>query len=210
MSTITILNGKKILPNNFNHSLINKTNYNITLLGPANISFLYKEKYTADNDLILLDITSNIDLEKLITFYSNSKVKIGVIISDDEVVHLAPLLRLDIDGYFHADMDVNEIVSGIDLIEKGYTYVHPELTIMLHQEYLRLYNTIRHRPEGLLTPREWHVLAEISKGHSNEIIAANLSISDKTVKNHVTSVLRKLNVKDRTNAMLVAVKNGWL
>ncbi|WP_067725274.1 response regulator transcription factor [Oceanobacillus damuensis] len=210
MCKLTILEGKKLLGCNFNNSLINHTNYNITLLGPSNISFLYKEKYTADNDLILLDMSSDIDLENLIKHYANSKVKIGVILSEVEVMHLTHLLGLNLDGYFLADMEVEEIVAGIKLIETGYTYVHPRLTTLLHKEYVRLSNTLKHRPKGLLTSREWQVLAEISKGHSNEKIAANLDISDKTVKNHVTSVLRKLNVNDRTNAMLLALKNGWM
>lgn len=54
------------------------------------------------------------------------------------------------------------------------------------------------------------VLLEISRGNNNEIIANNLEISDKTVKNHVTTVLRKLNVNDRTNAMLLAYRKGWI
>ncbi|MCF3943840.1 LuxR C-terminal-related transcriptional regulator [Oceanobacillus sp. APA_J-2(6-2)] len=65
------------------------------------------------------------------------------------------------------------------------------------------------RPIGLLTRREWEVLGELIQGCQNEEIAMNLNISDKTVKNHITSILSKLRVKDRTNAVLLALRERW-
>lgn len=99
---------------------------------------------------------------------------------------------------------------GIRFINEGCIYVYPELAKALHDEFLTLSSTLQSRPDGLLTKREWDVLLEISRGNNNEIIANNLEISDKTVKNHVTTVLRKLNVNDRTNAMLLAYRKGWI
>ena len=211
MSTITILKGKGTPRNNFKRSLLNRIpNYKITLLGPSMISYLYNEKYSSENTLVLVEMTSSIDICKLIEYYSDTNVKIGLILSKADEMQITSLLELSVDGYFLVDMEIDEIISGINLIEKGYTYVHPALTTVFHREFLKLSNSVPHRPEGLLTNREWEVLEEISRGHSNDTIAANLSISVRTVKNHVTSLFRKLNVNDRTNAMLLAMKRGYL
>jgi DNA-binding NarL/FixJ family response regulator len=61
-----------------------------------------------------------------------------------------------------------------------------------------------------LSAREMEVLAQITKGLSNKEIAMNLGISHQTVKNHVTSILRKLGVDDRTQAALFALRRGWI
>jgi len=61
-----------------------------------------------------------------------------------------------------------------------------------------------------LTPRELEILETVARGQSNKEIARTLHISDQTVKNHVTSILRKLAVNDRTQAVMQAIRHGWL
>jgi DNA-binding NarL/FixJ family response regulator len=61
-----------------------------------------------------------------------------------------------------------------------------------------------------LTPRETAVLAQVAAGRSNKEIARALGISDQTVKNHITAHLRKLAVEDRTQAVLLALRRGWI
>lgn len=61
-----------------------------------------------------------------------------------------------------------------------------------------------------LTPREIEILDRVAQGNSNKEIAFNLGISDQTVKNHITSILRKLAVNDRTQAVIYALKHGWI
>jgi DNA-binding NarL/FixJ family response regulator len=61
-----------------------------------------------------------------------------------------------------------------------------------------------------LTPREVEILDCIARGNSNKEIARNLSISDQTVKNHITSILKKLNANDRTQAVITALRHGWI
>ena len=80
---------------------------------------------------------------------------------------------------------------------------------MIYDKYRQVTQGETRRPIGLLTRREWEVLGELVKGYQNEEIARNLNISDKTVKNHITSILGKLDVKDRTNAVLLALKERW-
>lgn len=61
-----------------------------------------------------------------------------------------------------------------------------------------------------LTPREIEILDRVAQGNSNKEIAFGLGISDQTVKNHITSILRKLAVNDRTQAVIYALKHGWI
>jgi DNA-binding NarL/FixJ family response regulator len=74
----------------------------------------------------------------------------------------------------------------------------------------------RAEPEALgplfvkLSPREIEILDLVARGNSNKIIGRKLSISDQTVKNHVSAILRKLEVNDRTEAVVYALRNGWI
>ena len=70
-------------------------------------------------------------------------------------------------------------------------------------------NDIR-RPFHLLTKRECEVLQLLTDGQSNRTIGETLFISEKTVKNHVSSILQKMAVNDRTQAVVTAIKNGWV
>ena len=66
------------------------------------------------------------------------------------------------------------------------------------------------RPLHLLTRRECEVLQLLADGKSNRAIGETLYISEKTVKNHVSNILQKMNVNDRTQAVVMAIKNGWV
>ena len=66
------------------------------------------------------------------------------------------------------------------------------------------------RPLHLLTRRECEVLQLLADGKSNRGIGETLFISEKTVKNHVSNILQKMNVNDRTQAVVYAIKNGWV
>jgi DNA-binding NarL/FixJ family response regulator len=61
-----------------------------------------------------------------------------------------------------------------------------------------------------LSPREIEILDLVARGNSNKIIGRKLHISDQTVKNHVSAILRKLEVNDRTEAVVYALRNGWI
>src|SRR5699024_792115 len=106
-------------------------------------------------------------------------------------------------------MSVHEFVDGISYMLKDVTYFHPLIGEELYKSYYQLLYKQTDRPAKLLTKREWEVLGELVKGYQNEEIARNLDISDKTVKNHITSILGKLGVKDRTKAVLMALRKRW-
>ncbi|MFD1067253.1 response regulator transcription factor [Oceanobacillus locisalsi] len=190
-------------------TLSEKTNLNISILSLRELDNFQLDSSNIP-DLMMIPIYQYNDVTRILEQEQLKDVKTAVILPN---LHMKDTIRLyehDIDGFFVKNMSLNEIISGIRFIHEGYIYVYPELAKALHDQFLTLSSTLQSRPEGLLTKREWDVLLEISRGNNNEIIASNLDISDKTVKNHVTTVLRKLNVNDRTNAMLLAYRKGWI
>lgn len=107
-------------------------------------------------------------------------------------------------------MDLKEISLAIERILQHKEYVHPYFSNIILQKYLEIIERKNTRPNGILTNREWEVLDDMVRGLQNDDIAKHLSISSKTVKNHVSSILKKLQVKDRTNAVVTAIRNHWV
>ncbi len=104
-------------------------------------------------------------------------------------------------GVLYKDVDPDALVRAIRAVHDGHLLLAPEAA-----------GTLLRRPPGrggldALTAREREVLAELAKGRSNREIARALNVSEKTVKAHVSSVLAKLGVQDRTQAALFAVRH---
>ena len=173
-------------------------------------------------DVILMDINmprvSGVDAtETLLKEYPEAKVIILSIHDDGSYVTHA--LKTGALGYMLKEMDAEAIVEAIKVVSSGGSYLHPKVTHNLVTEFRRLserehkgafqQNDIR-RPYHLLTKRECEVLQLLTDGQSNRTIGETLFISEKTVKNHVSSILQKMAVNDRTQAVVSAIKNGWV
>jgi NarL family two-component system response regulator LiaR len=115
---------------------------------------------------------------------------------DDE--KLFPAVRAGAAGYLLKDVQPQELVAAIRTVHGGGALLHPKVASRLLEE-------IATDP---LTPREREVLGLIGRGMANKVIARELSLSEKTVKAHVSSILAKLGVTDRTQAALYAVRAG--
>lgn len=122
-------------------------------------------------------------------------------------------------GFMLKEMDIRSIVQALEIIAKGESYLHPRVTPYLLSELRRLseieessrfYQPRILRPYYLLSRREVEVLELLAEGFSNRAIADTLFISEKTVKNHVSKILDKLHVADRTQAVVLAIKKGWV
>jgi len=132
----------------------------------------------------------------------DSAARVLVLTSATEPASASLALRSGAAGVVYKDVDPDALVRAIRAVHDGHLLLAPEAAGTLV------------RSAGLavagidaLTGREREVLAEIAKGRSNREIARALSVSEKTVKAHVSSVLAKLGVQDRTQAALVAVRN---
>lgn len=173
-------------------------------------------------DVVLMDINmpSKNGVEAtsdLISVYPDAKV-IMLSIHDDES-YVTHALKSGALGYMLKEMDADEIVEAIKVVANGGSYLHPKVTKNLVYEFRRLsehenkgnfHQTEIRRPFHLLTKRECEVLQLLTDGQSNRSIGETLYISEKTVKNHVSSILQKMNVNDRTQAVVTAIKNGWV
>lgn len=173
-------------------------------------------------DVVLMDINmprkNGVEATAdLIAEYPDAKV-IMLSIHDDES-YVTHALKSGALGYMLKEMDADEIVEAIKVVANGGSYLHPKVTKNLVAEFRRLsehenkgnfHQTEIRRPFHLLTKRECEVLQLLTDGQSNRTIGETLYISEKTVKNHVSSILQKMNVNDRTQAVVTAIKNGWV
>jgi two-component system, NarL family, response regulator DegU len=173
-------------------------------------------------DVVLMDINmpgkNGVEATAdLVAAYPEAKV-IMLSIHDDES-YVTHALKSGALGYMLKEMDADEIVEAIKVVANGGSYLHPKVTKNLVAEFRRLsehenkgnfHQTEIRRPFHLLTKRECEVLQLLTDGQSNRSIGETLYISEKTVKNHVSSILQKMNVNDRTQAVVTAIKNGWV
>jgi DNA-binding NarL/FixJ family response regulator len=131
----------------------------------------------------------------------DSPSRVLVLTSMTEPAAAAAALRAGAAGVLYKDVDPDALVRAIRAVHDGHFLLAPEAAGSLLRPG---------RPGGgldALTSREREVLAELARGRSNREIARALHVSEKTVKTHVSSVLTKLGVADRTQAALVAVRH---
>ena len=183
-------------------------NYNIKLINDDHI--LIEEQEINELDLTILDINNLSDYEKIIDRLVNANAKIGILLSSDDKEEVLKLLKLNLDGYFHSEMDEVEFNRAVNHVLKGNKYIHSTFTNYILKDYARLTGKTIERPVRLLSNREWEILEQMVKGYSNKMIGENLLISERTVKNHISSIFRKINVDDRTNAVVKAIRNNWV
>ena len=128
----------------------------------------------------------------------------------EEEQDLLAALRGGAQGYLLKDMETEELISSLERALKGEVVVAPSMTPLLARvaqgEILKTHQ--RDDLQALLTPREYQILSHLAEGQSNKVIGRELDISDGTVKLHVKSILKKLDVHSRVEAAVIAVERG--
>ncbi|WP_066174152.1 response regulator [Bacillus marinisedimentorum] len=137
----------------------------------------------------------------------NAGIKILILSSYSDQDHVIPAIKAGASGYQLKDVQPDELAAAIRAVVNGESHLHPKVTAHVMSHLSSGGSRERKRHEDL-TRREREVLCEIAGGKSNKEIASNLIITEKTVKTHVSNILSKLEVADRTQAALYAVKNG--
>ncbi|MDG4821784.1 response regulator transcription factor [Asanoa sp. WMMD1127] len=127
--------------------------------------------------------------------------RVLVITSFTEPAAVLPAVRAGAAGYVYKDVDPPALAAAIRSVHLGHMLLHPEVARLLSEGESAA-------DPARLTPRERQVLAEIGRGRSNREIARALGLAEKTVKAHVSAILAKLGVQDRTQAALYAVRAG--
>jgi len=182
-------------------------------------------------EIVLMDINMPIEngvatTERLKAMFPNVKVII-LSIHDDES-YVFETLRKGATGYLLKDMEAESLINAIRSVVQGHAYIHPKVTGKLINQLRRMtyldemgivsgaaatkevgvkYTAGEESP---LTRREAEVLRLMAEGKSNKMIGEYLFISEKTVKNHVSSILQKMEVDDRTQAVIQSIKYGWV
>lgn len=170
-------------------------------------------------DVILLDLrmpgVDGVEALGMLRARGNP-ARVLVVTSFTELSAVVPAVRAGAAGYVFKDIDPQALASAVRAVHAGHVLLQPEIATAL------LEHPHPHPPHGqpggagagrrggagALTEREREVLAHIARGRSNREIARALVLSEKTVKAHVSAVLAKLGVADRTQAALYAVRHG--
>ncbi|MCI6713407.1 MAG: response regulator transcription factor [Lachnospiraceae bacterium] len=160
-------------------------------------------------DVLLLDINmpemNGIDVLKQLK-ETESDVKVLILTVHNELEYLLKAIDIGVDGYILKDSESSELKNAIDIICKGENYIQPSLIPALNNQLAN--RDIDKDKIDLLTSREYEVLIQVANGMSNKEIATNLNISERTVKNHISNIFKKIDVSDRTQAAVFAIKNN--
>ena len=187
-------------------------NKDISVVGMASdgnecLSML-KEK---EADVLLLDINmpnkNGLDTLKEIK-ESKLETKVIILTVHNEADYLMRAVEIGANGYVLKDSGSAELVHAIQTVMEGDSYIQPDMIPMLNSKMM-----IRNKDKekiNELTKREMEVLVLVSEGMFNKEIADKLHISERTVKNHISSIFRKIDVADRTQAAVFAIRNSLI
>lgn len=162
-------------------------------------------------DVLLLDINmpnmNGIEVLKVI-IKKKIKVKVLILTLHDEVEYLVNAIENGAQGFILKDSPSSELINAIEVIHFGGEYIQPDLIPKLNATLIN--KNLDQEKINLLTKREVEVLVAIANGNFNKDIASNLNISERTVKNHISSIFKKIEVSDRTQAAVFAIRNNMV
>ena len=172
-------------------------------------------------DVVLLDVQMpsmpGLDVARTIKTHLPRTAVILLGSSDDED-QLFEAIKVSASAFFQKDVRPETLVEAIHRVNNGEYLINESVLTrpLVASRVLKQFRDLSMTEQGAepiyvpLSAREIEVLDYIARGNSNKEIARALKISDQTVKNHITSILRKLAVNDRTQAVVYALRRGWI
>lgn len=160
-------------------------------------------------DILLLDINmpemNGIEvLEELKR--REDPLKVLILTVHSEVEYLVKAVDIGANGYILKDSGSSELKQAINVIMSGESYIQPSLLPALNSRLIN--RDVDQDKLRTLTKRELEILTQVAGGMFNKEIAVNLNISERTVKNHISNIFRKIDVSDRTQAAVFAIRNN--
>lgn len=161
-------------------------------------------------DVLLLDINmpkkNGIEvLQEIRDKGTGYDVKVLILTVHNEVEYLLKAVDIGVDGYILKDSGSAELKKAINSIMEGESYIQPSLIPALNSRLISR-DTDKEKIDSL-TKRELEVLVQVANGMFNKEIAMALDISERTVKNHISNIFKKIDVSDRTQAAVFAIRN---
>ena len=160
-------------------------------------------------DVLLLDINmpkkNGLEVLKSLK-YKRSKLKVLVLTVHNEIEYLMKAVDIGVNGYVLKDSESAELKKAIFTVAEGETYIQPSLIPALNAKMIET-NKDAEKIKSL-TKRELDVLKLLAVGMFNKEVGKRLEISERTVKNHVSNIFKKLGVTDRTQAAVFAIRNN--
>ena len=135
----------------------------------------------------------------------NINVKVIILTVHNEIEFLLKAVEIGIDGYLLKESDSSELKKAISHAVRGETYIQQSMIPLINSRMLE--RDIEKEKINLLTRRELEVLKLLSVGLYNKEIGKKLDISERTVKNHISSIFKKIDVTDRTQAAVFSIRN---
>ena len=162
-------------------------------------------------DVLLLDISmpkkNGLEVLKEIKD-ENLPVKVLILTVHNEVEYLIKAVDIGVNGYLLKDSESSELKKEIETVMSDQEYIQPSLIPMLNSKLVN--RDIDKEKLASLTKRELEVLIQVAKGMFNKEIAITLNISERTVKNHLSNIFKKIEVSDRTQAAVFAIRNNLI
>jgi Response regulator containing a CheY-like receiver domain and an HTH DNA-binding domain len=171
---------------------------------------LEKLKYS-NSEVLLLDINmpkkNGLEVLKIIRD-EKINVKVLMLTVHNEIEYLLKAVDIGVDGYILKDSESVELKRAINIVMRGESYIQPKLIPLLNNRLVA--RDIDKDKVDSLTSREKEVLIQVANGMFNKEIAILLNISERTVKNHISNIFKKIDVSDRTQAAVFAIKNDLI
>ena len=216
---VVIISQQSLFRQGIEHSLSDTKDMEISGAAEVNDKVL-SDIDTLPPDVALVDIDGPSDegltLARRIKQRSPS-IAVVVLTSSPSDAQLFQALKAQAVAYLNKEVTAGELVNITRRVVRGEHPINESLTTRpkVAEQVLHKFQELswRKEAEGFispLTPREGEILNYIAQGYLNKMIAAELDISEQTIKNHVTSILRKLNANVRTEAVVVAIKQGLI
>ena len=210
MINVMLLDDHKIFRESLKLLLETTKNFKVVFDASDEAGFIKGLRYN-DVDVILLDISMpGRDGFYYLDFIrkKNVNVKVIMLTMHSEVEYLVKATEMNVDGYLLKSVGSEELFRAIYDVYNGEDYIQPDLIPYLNN-YLINIDSDKEKIK-LLTARELELLAMIASGKKNIEIATSMNISERTVKNHLSHIFDKLEVSDRTQAAVFALKNNFL
>lgn len=166
---------------------------------------------TTKVDVVLLDVNMpNKNGLDTLEYIRKEKIPVKVLMltMHNEVEYLVKATEIGVNGYILKDASYTELEEAISAVYEGESYIQQDLIPILNNYLISKDNDLE--KIDLLTKRELEVLKEIAKGGFNKDVAKKLDISERTIKNHISNIFKKIGVSDRTQAAVFAIKNNLI